>query len=155
MKKTLTVLFSLSLVVFGFAVAASAGSALEANNSVLMQIPFAFHAGDNYFPAGNYRIEMPRMGGFTTGTMVKISSPDGASCQHLFSVRTDGNTKDTDYHVTFNKYGQDYFLAKVRSSELGADVARSRTEKRIASEYAGNKTATASVEVVAVHSKAK
>jgi len=155
MKKTLAVMFSLSLLVFGFAVTASAGGLLEPNNSVLMRIPFAFHAGDNYFPAGNYRIEMPRMGGFAAGTMVKITSQDGADCQHLFSVRTEGNTIDTDFHVTFNKYGQDYFLSKVRANELGADVARSRTEKRIASEYAGKTHGTGSVEVVAVHSKAK
>jgi len=155
MKKVFAVLFSMSVVVFGLAVAASAGGPVAADNSVLMQIPFAFHAGDSQFPAGSYRIEMPRMGGFAGGTMVRITSQDGADCQYLFSVRTEGNRQDTDYHVTFHKYGQDYFLAKVRSSELGADLAKSRTEKRIASEYAGKAGATASVEVIAVHARAK
>ena len=143
------------MVIFGFSVAASAGGALEASNSVLMKIPFAFHAGDSLYPAGQYWIEMPRMGGYSAGTMVKISARDGSSCQHLFSVRTRGISTDTDYHVTFNKYGDTYFLAKVRNSDLGAEVAQSRTEKRVASEFAGKTGAIASVEVIAVHSKAK
>jgi len=155
MKKVLAVLFSLSAVIFGFAMAASAGGGLEASNSVLMRIPFAFHAGDSLFPAGQYWIEMPRMSGFTAGTMVRISSQDGSSCQHLFSVRTRGVITDTDYHVTFTKYGDAYFLAKVRNSDLGAELAQSGTEKKVASEYAGKARGTASVEVIAVHSKAK
>jgi len=155
MKRALIVLFSLSAVILGFAVAASAGGALEASNSVLMKIPFAFHAGDNLYPAGQYWIEMPRMGGYSAGTMVRISSQDGSSCQHLFSVRTRGVTSDTDYHVTFTKYGDTYFLAKVRNSDLGAEVAQSRAEKKVASELAGKTGGVASVEVIAVHSKAK
>jgi hypothetical protein len=155
MKRVLIVLFSLSAVIFGFAVAASAGGALEASNSVLMKIPFAFHAGDNLYPAGQYWIEMPRMGGYAAGTMVRISSQDGSSCQYLFSVRTRGVITDTDYHVTFNKYGDTYFLTKVRNSDLGAEVAQSHTEKKVASELAGKKGGVASIEVIAVHSKAK
>jgi len=155
MKRAMVVMVSLIVAVFGIAITASAGGPQEASNSVLMQIPFAFYAGNSYFPAGHYRVEMPRMGGFSAGTLVKITSQDGTDCEHLFSVRTDGNTRDTDYHVTFNKYGQDYFLVKVRGTELGADLPRSRTEKKIANEFAGKALAVASVEVVAVHSKAK
>jgi hypothetical protein len=155
MKKTLVVLFSLSAVIFGIAVAASAAGALEASNSVLMKIPFAFHAGDNLYPAGQYWIEMPRMGGYAAGTMVRIAAQDGSSCQYVFSVRTRGVNTDTDYHVTFNKYGDTYYLAKVRNSELGAEVAQSRSEKRAASEFAGKTGGITSVEVVAVHPKAK
>jgi len=155
MSKVMAVLICLSAVIFGFAMVASAAGTTDTTNSVLMKIPFAFHAGDKLFPAGQYRIELPQMGGYATGTIVRVSTPDGTECQYLFSMRSNGSVADTDYHVTFNKYGEEYFITKVRNSDLGVDFAKSRTEKKLASEHAKVSGAVSSVEVVSAPSKAK
>lgn len=155
MRKTLAVLLSLGAVIFGCASGAAATGSGDTAYSVIIKIPFAFHAGDTQFPAGKYWIEMPQSPGDATGTLLRISTLDGASCLNMFTMRVEGVTSDTDYHVTFNKYGDAYFLSKVRNSDLGAQLVRSRTEKKVASEYARTSGAIASVELVAAPSWAK
>jgi hypothetical protein len=151
MKKTLVVLFSLSALVLGIAVAASA----QPPNAVWVKIPFAFHAGDQLMPAGEYLVEMPKMGGFAAGTMLRVISQDGANCQTMLSQRIFGITTDTDFHITFTKYGDAYFLSKVRNSDLGAELARSRTEKKVAGEYTKAAGSAATLDLVVDFSRAK
>jgi hypothetical protein len=155
MRKALAVLVSMSAVIFGFAIGAAAAGSADTSYSVMLKIPFAFYAGDTQFPAGNYWIEMPAPLGAATGTLLRVSSRDGANCLNMFTMRVDGVSNDTDYHVTFNKYGDAYFLSKVRNSDLGAQLTRSRSEKKVASEYSRTSGAVASVEVVAAPSRAK
>jgi hypothetical protein len=151
MKRVLSVTILMSLFVFAGAVVASA----ETENTGLIKIPFAFHAGSRLMPAGDYRIEMPEMGGFATGTMLKISTPDGVICEHLFSMRIDGVTTDNDYHVTFSKYGDSYLLSKVRNSNLGAQLARSQSEKKMSHEFAKGSPSVSTHELILSPSRAK
>ena len=134
MKKTGTILFSLVALILSMALAVSAAG----ENGVRLRIPFPFYAGDQLMPAGNYTLEMPRIGGFEAGSVLRIVSADGTVCQHLLSQRTSGNTIDTDFHVQFTKYGERYFLAKVRNLELGAQLIKSRTEKNTEREFLKN-----------------
>ena len=143
MKKTLIALVALGalMLVTGLGVAAEE----QSYNAVTLKIPFAFYAGDQQMPAGQYVIDMPRMSGFSIGSMVKVSSPDGSKCQFLFSSVGRPVTSDNDFHLIFNKYGDTYFLSRVRNSTNGAEVGPSGVEKRLAKEYA--KTAGAVVTV--------
>lgn len=145
MKRLLIVLFCLSALISGLSISASA----QPQMGMWIKVPFAFHAGDRLMPAGKYLFEMPKMGGFATGTMLRVISLDGSECQHLLSQRINGVITDNDYHVTFTKYGETYFLNKVRNGDLGAALARSRAEKRVASEYSPKASGTVtSVELV-------
>jgi hypothetical protein len=152
MKRALIVLFLVSALTLGFAIGASAMSA----STGLIRIPFAFHAGDQLMPAGDYYFEMPMSGRFATGTLVKVYSQTGSICQHLFSQAVDGGFTDNDWHVTFDKYGDTYFLSKVRNSDHGAELSISRSEKRLAAEYRkGAKELGGTVDLRAVPAKAK
>ncbi len=151
MKRALAVLVAACATIVGFALVAQAGPA----RAVLIDIPFAFQAGDQLMPAGQYRFEFPAAGNYATGSLLKISGQDGSVCQHLLSRSVRPVTTDTDWHVTFNKYGDDYFLTKIRSSELGAEVSRTRKEKQLAAEYLQALKPVAAVEVKATHTKAK
>ncbi len=153
MRKALVVLIALCAVTFGFAMGASARP--DTPYSVLVNIPFGFYAGDQWMPAGKYFIDMTAFTGFASGSMLRVNSLDGSICQYLLTMRINGNTADTDYHVTFTKYGESYFLAKVTNSDLGAQVAKSRAERKLASEHAQASGAVTSVEVVAAPARAK
>ncbi len=130
MKKTLAVLAVLSIMIFGFVLAAQA----ETTRAVKINVPFAFQAGNQVMPAGDYIFEFPKANNDATGSMLKIFSPDGSLCQYLLSRSIRGIDTDSEWHVTFNKYGDFYFIAKVRNSELGAEVAKTRAEKQMAAQ---------------------
>jgi hypothetical protein len=132
MKRVLTVLAVLSVLVVASAIA----TATISMNALRVYIPFAFHAGDQLMPAGEYRIELPRDSNIATGSLLRIMSLDAFYCQNLLSRTTKGVTTDSDWHVTFSKVGGQYFLSRVRNSEMGAELSKTREEKLLAREYA-------------------
>ena len=134
MRKALFILLSMSTLILGLSVGVSAEQLQP--NGVTLKIPFDFHVGDRLLPAGRYVVEMPAMGGFSTGSMLRIKSEDGDICQYQLTIHVNGVTVDNDYHVKFTKYGESYFLTSVKNSYAGAELYRSKTEKRIAAEMA-------------------
>ena len=151
MKRAMAVVICLSLALLGGAV----GLAAESETSVLIKIPFAFHAGRQQMPAGQYWVEMPNDRGFATGSLVKIVSSDGEQCTALLSTPNGRSRGDSDYHLIFNKYGDDYFLSNVRTGEFGADLPRSALEKRMSAEYAKGTAAAATIEMIVKPAKVK
>ena len=131
MKRAGTILITLIALILGLAVFAAAAG----DNGVRMRIPFPFYAGDQLMPAGHYILDMPRIGGFEAGSMLRILGEDGTVCQHLLSQRTTGNSTDTDFHVQFTKYGDTCFISKVRNSMLGAELIKSRFERKIERDF--------------------
>jgi hypothetical protein len=127
----------MALAVLGVLVMATAiATATIGANAARIYIPFAFHAGDQLMPAGEYRIELPRDSNIATGSLLRIVSLDASYCQNLLSRTITGATTDTDWHVTFSKVGDQYFLSRVRNSEMGAELSKTRGEKLLAREYA-------------------
>lgn len=151
MKRALTVLLAVGGMIIGLAVGAQAAQA----SAVLIYIPFAFQAGDQWMPAGEYLFEFPRAGIAATGSLLRINTLDGSVCQHLLSRTIAGVTTDADWHVTFNKYGDLYYIAKIRNGELGAELSRTRKEKQLAAEYMQALKPVASVELRATHTRVK
>jgi hypothetical protein len=153
MKKAFAVLACLCLMISGLAVGVSA----ETNNanSVLVNIPFAFHVDNKLVPSGDYYFDLPRIGASALGSIIRVTSADGEFCQYLHTMRVDGITTDTDYHVIFTKYGDSYFLSEVKNSEFGVELRRSRAEKELATEYDNASLAASTIELTAKPSRAK
>ncbi len=130
MRGTVTGLMVIGLImgVAGAAVAAS-------DNAVRVNIPFAFYAGEQIMPAGEYEFELPNSGTTATGALLKVSSLDRSRCQNLLSWPQAGSTAETDWHVMFSKVGDRYFLSGLRNSQLGAVLAKSSSEKKLARAY--------------------
>jgi hypothetical protein len=145
------IVFALAVVMSGIASAAPA----QDENSAYVTIPFAFFVGDDQLPAGQYLFEMPKMGGFAAGTMFRIRSTDGSICQYRLSNRIDGVRTDNDYHVTFNKYGDTYFLTSVRNSLVGAELRKSSLEKKTALQLGTSASGPTSVELKLKPTRAK
>jgi hypothetical protein len=151
MKKALAVSISLCALLVGLSPGAAAGPA----NGVLMNIPFSFYAGDQLMPSGKYIFDMPRFGNSAVGSLVRVTSPDGTYCTNVFSLVVNALKADNEYHVTFTRYGEQYFLSKVRNSTLGASLLTSRSEKAVAGEYRKSSGTVATIELVNTNSKAK
>ena len=154
MRKALFILLTISTLILGLSVGVSAEQFQP--NAVTLKIPFDFHVGDRLLPAGRYIVEMPAMGGYSTGSMLRISSEDAGICQYQLTIRVNGATVDNDYHIKFTKYGKSYFLSSVKNGFAGAELYRSKSEKRIAADMADAAAAgsVSSIELTA-SSKAK
>jgi len=151
MKKILAVLMVVSGLMFVFVIGVHA----ERGSAAWIKIPFAFQAGDRFLPAGEYLFEFPKTGADASGSLLKISTKDGSICQYMLSLVIAGDTEGNDWQVSFAKYGDSYFVAKVRSGDAGCEISKSRTEKNLAKEYERFLKPVASVELKAVNSRAK
>jgi hypothetical protein len=97
---------------------------------LVVKVPFQFHAGDSRLPAGEYRIRVVDDSGLS---LMEISSMDGSTAA-LFQVQeTDAQTTPTKSELIFNKYGDQYFLAKLfdEGESIGSEVLKSRYEQRV------------------------
>jgi hypothetical protein len=129
MKKAAMVLVLLGVMIFGLVGSASAGE-----KAAWVNVPFAFYAGNLLLPAGDYLVNM-QPGPITGGNVLKIANRDGSICQQLISNRVAGIGYGTDFNLYFNRYGDSYFLSKVKGHEFGAELAKSSTEKKAETQY--------------------
>jgi hypothetical protein len=98
--------------------------------NLAVNVPFEFQAGDSKLPAGEYRIHMLENSDLT---VMEISTVDGTNSV-LVQVRdAEANSRPTKSELTFKKYGNSYFLAKVfdEGNPSGSEVVETSDEKRI------------------------
>jgi hypothetical protein len=144
-KSLLQRLSFLALSVFALTIFAGEAHAqivgdLDAN------IPFPFEVGNKTFPAGNYRIHV--LDDATLATM-EISSMDGRTSALFEVYESDAKSTPAQSELTFNKYGDHYFLAKVfdEGNPSGSELIKSRDEKQI------SRTTTVAQEQLPAHHK--
>jgi len=137
MKRALVVLFSLSIVLLGSVTGASAGSAPR----MWANIPFAFYAGEQLLPAGEYLFEMPDMGrNSATGSIVAVRTRDGSIFVYLQANPAGKNSGGSACQVTFARYGDSYFLSKVQTNNIESNLHKTRSEKTMAAALGGKET---------------
>jgi hypothetical protein len=144
MKRALVVLFSLSIVLLGSVTGASAGTSPR----MWANIPFAFYAGEEMLPAGEYLFEMPDLGHHTTtGSTLAVRTRDGSICVYLQAIAGGIYRSGPAYQVTFTRYGDSYFLSKVQNNDIESNLPKTRSEKKTAAAYArlGGKESTKQV----------
>jgi len=102
----------------------------QLEGTIEANIPFQFYAGNAKLPAGNYAL---RVLDNSDMMFMEISSADG-STSALFEIgAAQANSAPAKTELIFNKYGGDYFLAKVfdEGNQYGSDVVKSRYEKDV------------------------
>ena len=116
-------------LIFVLAIHATKAEA-QIDREIEANIPFEFHAGSAKLPPGKYSIQWLED---TDLQMMQIRSAD-SSVSALFEVRTtEEKSAPTQGELIFNKYGNDYFLAKLFDdyNRTGSEVVESRYEKRV------------------------
>jgi hypothetical protein len=120
----------ISLIVAASIGAASLVTSLAAPFTVRIraEIPFDFNVGKKRLPKGEYVIES--LGDSGTLTIRNADKGKSVVFNTIRSKPTDGKKPK----LVFNRYGDQYFLARVwdQSSETILKLTRSSTEKRLA-----------------------
>jgi hypothetical protein len=118
-------------------------SAIVAQDRAVANVPFAFHVKDVNLPAGKYVVQAVN----NTGVIQIADANTGHSIMTMTSGRDSGKTDSP--RLTFQRYGNDYFLSKVWVSgqQDGYALRQSAREKELAKQP--GLVATASVRIQA------
>jgi len=132
MKKrtfVMTSLLLLSLMV--------AAQVVQAQEPVVVNIPFEFVAGKATLPAGEYRVEKLENG----SAVVLIHRAQPGASVLVMTMASQANAPHLDSKLIFNRYGNRYFLSQYWSagSSRGRLLPKSAREKEI-SRIAKNET---------------
>ncbi len=112
-------LFVLSLIV--------AAQVVLADEPMLVNIPFAFVAGNVTLPAGEYRVQ--KLDG--SSAVVLISCADASASAMVLSNAAQAKETQTQSKLIFKRYENRYFLSQVwtAGSIRGRELLKSRAEK--------------------------
>jgi len=127
MKKTaLFGILVVSLFVLVAGAPARSAAALHVN------VPFDFYVGKDLLPAGEYKFEMGAITPFSgKSSSILVRSQDGTPVTGIFTMPGSDPRSFTDDHLHFNRYGSNYFLAKVECLEFQADLRPTAIEKEL------------------------
>jgi len=114
-------LFVLSLIV--------AAQVAQADEPMLVNIPFAFVAGNVTLPAGEYRVQ--KLDGNSTVVLIRCS--DATASAMVVTHAAQAKELQTESKLIFNQYGNRYFLSQVwtAGSIRGRQLLKSPQEKEI------------------------
>lgn len=109
-------------------------------------IPFAFHVGNTLMPPGTYKLTRNSSG------VIYILRGPGSSAAFVL-MRAESSIKDRGSVITFNRYGDHYFLSQVWGGHEGLQCPPSRSEKEAnkASLVASNKQTSSGTIAVALN----
>jgi hypothetical protein len=139
--KSAIVLFMTAVVLAGSQFTASA----ETPQSLAVNVPFDFVAGNRQFPAGRYVI---RRANFNSEAVIRIESADGrVRATVLTNASRDESKRAT---LTFRQYGDQHFLAVVRLAGAagGRELQESKQERRLREAAAARRAGPKAVALV-------
>ena len=124
MKKQILVLASL------FVLSIMAAQVAQAQQSMTVNIPFDFTAGNTTLPAGDYSVQK-----WTKDTSVLlIQNADQSASALIPTMAAISLEPQSDSKLVFNRYGDRYFLSQVwtAGNPRGRQLSKSTREKEIA-----------------------
>jgi hypothetical protein len=131
MKKNLGIL-SMVVVLGLMAVFSYAGAGI----GMRINVPFDFYFEDQLFPTGEYSFEM-NSSNLATASQITLWSLQGP--EHKLALTTPGTEKNTTVNqLSFNKYGQKYFLSMVSIGGHKATVKMFKLEKELRAQMEKN-----------------
>jgi hypothetical protein len=104
----------------------------QAQEQLVVTIPFDFAAGSANLPAGDYSVKL----GPTDHTILLINRDNPAVSMFLTANSAAAVEPQTQSKLVFNRYGDRYFLSKIwmEGHTEGRQLPKSGREKEIASE---------------------
>jgi len=125
MKKrvfVMTSLFVLSIL--------AASRVARAQESMVVNVPFAFVAGQAALPAGEYRVNIP----FDSSALLLTPIDNPGAGAIVVTMPTQANEPSSDSKLIFHRYGNRYFLSQCwrAGSSSGRQLHKSAREKEVA-----------------------
>lgn len=111
----------------------------QQDGAIEVNVPFAFQAGGQMLPAGEYRIQ--RLSAEMEGIQL-IRRYDGKVSTTVTSLPAESRDKSAPPRLVFNRYGNEYFLAEIWADGThGQRLHKSGREKEWASTLGGTEVA--------------
>jgi hypothetical protein len=104
----------------------------QAQDQLVVTIPFDFAAGSANLPAGDYSVKAAS----ANHTVLLINRDNPAVSMVLIANETSAAARQDQSKLVFNRYGDRYFLSQiwVEGSAMGKELPKSNREKEVASE---------------------
>ncbi len=125
--KKIRVLLSLAIAIASMAALSFAGAGI----GMRIHVPFDFYLEDQLLPTGDYSFQMDS-GNHATGAHLVVWAKNGACGKMLFTIPGTPDNAGLN-ELTFNKYGDKYFLSTVSIGEHKAIVKVFKHEKELRS----------------------
>jgi hypothetical protein len=117
---------SIVRTLFTLSVSAAIGPlSLLAQGPIQFTAPFDFTVGNKNFASGEYRMAA------VAPQILAIRSRDGRSSQMVIAHASQAKSKQSNAVVTFNRYGDRYFLSRLSDPNHGWELPKSRVEKEL------------------------
>ena len=109
----------------------------QAQESLAVNIPFDFVAGNMQLPAGEYMVKVSA----PTHTLILISRKDSTASGFVNTNAAVSSEPQSESKLVFNRYGDRYFLSQVwtEGNSQGRQLLKSAREKEM-SQIAKNET---------------
>ena len=98
---------------------------LLAQGPIQFTAPFDFTVGNKNFASGEYRVVA------MAPEVLAIRSRDDRSSQVVIAHASQPKSRQSNAVLTFNKYGDRYFLSRVSDPNHGWELPKSRVEKEL------------------------
>lgn len=127
--------FAAALLLFGLA----PGICYAQQTVLSVTIPFAFQAGNQTLPPGEYRVDSMLTG---AGRLQRLRQVDGDASMIAWTLSVESKGENPDPELVFHRYGQTYFLAQIWTGDsVGRELLKSNREKEMAREEVGSEIA--------------
>jgi hypothetical protein len=113
-----------------FVLSMIAAQAVQAQQSVVVDVPFDFTAGNTSLPAGEYSVQK-----WTKDTSVLlIQRTDGSASLLIPTMAALSSASQSECKMVFHRYGDRYFLSQVwtTGNPRGRELYKSASEKEVA-----------------------
>ncbi len=127
MTKQITILLGSILLL------TAAMASAQTSQKVIVSVPFAFSAGSQSLPAGNYTIELDRE---ESAMILRHETQSGKNQAVIIVASNSSQPIDRDKaYAAFQRYGSQYFLAKVWREGVGQTLAPGKRERELAQRH--------------------
>jgi hypothetical protein len=102
----------------------------QAQEALVVKVPFDFMAGNQNLPAGEYSVKVSQ----TDARIVLIERRDATAAMFIGTNTVVANTIQSESKLVFNRYGDRYFLSQVwnEGNSRGRQLMKTSREKEIA-----------------------
>jgi hypothetical protein len=102
----------------------------QAQEAMVVNVPFDFTAGNQNLPAGEYSVKVSQ----SDARIVLIERKDATAAMFVGTNAVDANKIQSESKLVFNRYGDRYFLSQVwnEGNSRGRQLMKTASEKEIA-----------------------
>lgn len=132
-KQFISLMITIGSLVLFSAISANA----QTQGKIVAHISFDFYVQNQKFEAGDYIVESVSPGSSQTSLAIREKNGNAKTLVTMLPKVVNNNGRDTQTVLSFNRYGDNYFLSEIRNplENFGAQMPKSKEEKTIARRF--------------------